>query len=245
MATEPDPAPSTFGRLLEEISWEGNARKYRGGGLGKENVLTTEVFSALDFLPRDAFLGDIFRQAHDGSTAVKTAVAATAEHADVTVLPGDVHPCDSQGQPLGWRLQPDVIIETDTTVCFVEAKRIQTSQFQEHQLFRTLYALHSYANGRDALMLVITAQPPPYRIQRHGRLTIGESIHRSLDTVSHAEDQATLRLLTDTSICWITWEDIAVLASEAAAGLTDLPGPVQRTVDRLAASIGDAIHRHA
>ncbi len=245
MATDPDPVPSTFGRLLEEISWEGNARRYRGGGLGKENVLTAEVFSALDFLPRDIFLGDIIRHAHDGSTAVKTAVAATAENAQVTVLPGDIHPHDSQGQPLGWRLQPDVIIETDATVCFVEAKRIQTSQFQEHQLLRTLHALHSYANGRNALMLVITAQPPPYRVQRHGRLTIGESIHRSLDTVTHTEDQTTLRLLADTSICWITWQDIAVLASEAAGGLTDVPGPVQGTVDRLSASIGDAIQRHA
>ena len=39
--------PSAIGRLLDEISWEGNARKYRGGGLGRENVLTVEVFSAL------------------------------------------------------------------------------------------------------------------------------------------------------------------------------------------------------
>lgn len=31
---------SMIGRLLDEISWEGNAKKYRGGGRGKENVLT-------------------------------------------------------------------------------------------------------------------------------------------------------------------------------------------------------------
>ena len=27
-------SPSTLGRLLEEISWEGNARHYRQGGRG-------------------------------------------------------------------------------------------------------------------------------------------------------------------------------------------------------------------
>ena len=43
--------------LLDELSWEGNAWKYREGGLGLENVLTAEVFQALDFLPREAFLG--------------------------------------------------------------------------------------------------------------------------------------------------------------------------------------------
>ena len=42
-------SPSAMGRLLEEISWEGNARKYRHGGRGLENVLTAEFFLALDF----------------------------------------------------------------------------------------------------------------------------------------------------------------------------------------------------
>ena len=54
---------SAIDRLLDELSWEGNARKYRGGGRGLENVLTAEVFQALDFLPRDAFLGAVLRGA--------------------------------------------------------------------------------------------------------------------------------------------------------------------------------------
>jgi len=56
-----DPAAHTVkhsfvGRLLEEISYEGKkVRVYRDGGLGRENVLTTEVFQALDFMPRTLF----------------------------------------------------------------------------------------------------------------------------------------------------------------------------------------------
>lgn len=49
---------TVLGRLLEELSWDGNTIKaYRYGGRGFENVLTAEVFQALYFLPRQAFLG--------------------------------------------------------------------------------------------------------------------------------------------------------------------------------------------
>jgi hypothetical protein len=48
---------SFIGRLLEEISWQGAQIKgYRGGGVGFENVLTIEIFQALDFLPPLSFL---------------------------------------------------------------------------------------------------------------------------------------------------------------------------------------------
>ncbi|MBD2648195.1 hypothetical protein H6G92_18560, partial [Nostoc foliaceum FACHB-393] len=42
-----------IGRLLQELSWVGSTiKEYRDGGRGFENVLTAEVFLALDFLPR-------------------------------------------------------------------------------------------------------------------------------------------------------------------------------------------------
>jgi hypothetical protein len=56
---------SVLGRLLEELSWEGSSiRRYRHGGRGYDNVLTAEVLLALDFLPRQAFLGAVLRVAH-------------------------------------------------------------------------------------------------------------------------------------------------------------------------------------
>lgn len=49
-----------IGQLLQHISWVGNTVKaYRNGGQGFEDVLTAEVFLALDFLPRQSFLGAV------------------------------------------------------------------------------------------------------------------------------------------------------------------------------------------
>jgi len=55
-AISPNRANSAIGSLLDEITWEGNARVYRGGGSGRENVLTTEVFWGRGLLPRRQFL---------------------------------------------------------------------------------------------------------------------------------------------------------------------------------------------
>ncbi len=55
---------SIIGRLLEEISWEGNAAPYRRGGRGRENVLTAEVMASLDLLPRTHFLAEVLLAGH-------------------------------------------------------------------------------------------------------------------------------------------------------------------------------------
>ena len=48
---------SIIGSLLSEISWEASkTTRYRDGGQGLENVLTTEVLQVLYFLPRQHFL---------------------------------------------------------------------------------------------------------------------------------------------------------------------------------------------
>jgi hypothetical protein len=65
---------SRVGRLLEEISWEGNTRPYRQGGRGRGNALTTEVFALPDWLPRQAFLGAVLAAAH-GADAARTEAA--------------------------------------------------------------------------------------------------------------------------------------------------------------------------
>jgi len=83
------PIPSAIARLLEELSWGGKqgADRLRGGGRYLENVLTAEVLQALDFLPRNAFLAQIFRAA-SGADLARERHAAAAEDATVTVLPG-------------------------------------------------------------------------------------------------------------------------------------------------------------
>ena len=115
---------SPVGRLLEEISWEGNARPYRHGGRGRENVLTTEVFALLDWLPRQAFLGAVLAAAH-GADQVRSEAAAEVEAMTVSVLPGDVHGVRTDGAPTPWSVQPDVRLESWRATVWVEAKRIR------------------------------------------------------------------------------------------------------------------------
>lgn len=81
-------APRVLGRLLQEISWEGNARHYRQGGRGLENVLTAEVFQALDFLPRTEFFGRALKSAVGAGGAIQR-LSSEIEGAKLSLLPGD------------------------------------------------------------------------------------------------------------------------------------------------------------
>lgn len=100
---------SLIGRLLDEISWEGNAKKYRGGGRGKENVLTAEVFYPLSFLPRSWFLGQVIAGAHGAQTA-RQRVVDEIEHAELSLLPGDLPLTNS-----AIRVQPDALLTSPST----------------------------------------------------------------------------------------------------------------------------------
>lgn len=237
--------PSAFGRLLEEISWEGNARKYHDGGIGKENVLTVEVFSALDFLPRAAFLGSAIRHSAGGSDVVTAAIADTVEGASMSILPGDIQPHHVDGTDTPWRVQPDVLIETDTICCVVEAKRIRPSQFQEHQLLRTLYALNTHADGRTPLLLLVTGTPPPFKVQHLGIATIEESLEHSLMSVPDEQEREVMRSLAIGNTAWTTWARISQIAEAGSAGLEPVPDEVASAISRLAASICDAVARHS
>lgn len=153
---------SAIRRLLDEISWEGNASKYRDGGLGKENVLTAEVLQALDFLPRDAFLGQVLRNS-EGATLARDHAAANAENLLFDVLPGDL-----ELPGLGIRAQPDALLSSEYGCVFVEAKRIRTSAFAPEQLARELLLTAHYASGRRPLLLLMLGARPLYRFEDTG-----------------------------------------------------------------------------
>ncbi|MEU4746203.1 hypothetical protein AB0G02_37880, partial [Actinosynnema sp. NPDC023658] len=116
---------SVLGRLLDEISWEGaSVRHYRDGGRGRENVLTAEVLTALDFLPRRAFLGAVLDNAHGADQARLTA-SREVEDAELVFLPDEVV-LNPDGRSRGDRLivQPDATITTPSAHVLIEAKRI-------------------------------------------------------------------------------------------------------------------------
>jgi hypothetical protein len=84
----PSDGLSAIGRLLQEVSFE-DARSYHDGGTGRENVLTVEVFQALDFLPREGFLGSVTGAAH-GANRARERLIEDIENTTVEVLIGDI-----------------------------------------------------------------------------------------------------------------------------------------------------------
>lgn len=234
--------PSPVARLLEEISWEGNARRYRDGGRGRENVLTTEVFSALDLLPRSAFLGAVMRAAH-GAQEGRLAVAETIEHADLQVLPGDIKPTWIDTTSTRWTVQPDATITSSTTVCFVEAKRLRSASFQRPQLARTLWALQHSAAGRTPVLLLVLAAAPPITVAGLGRLSVEQAADAGLAGFPPPE-AAEVNSLAATSIAWITWDEISAVTTEAIENLAELPETVQSSITRLSRSVTRAIDWH-
>lgn len=244
-AARPSAEPSAIARLLHEISWEGNARRYRDGAPGRENVLTAEVFAALDFLPREAFLGGVIRGAHGATERVKAAVAAAVEDARVTVLPGDIQPRWMDGIPTPWRVQPDVLIETADVCCLVEAKRIRPSSFQRGQLLRTLLALRTRADGRTPLLLLVLGQPPPVAVAGAGRLHLDTAVQRSLDTLTDQRENKDLARLAADGLAWTTWTEITEVVHRRAGEHGGESDSVRASLSRLAQSVSDSVQRHA
>jgi hypothetical protein len=103
-------SPSVFGRLLEEISWEGNARHYRTGGQGYENVLTAEVLQALDFLPRAGFFARILESvAGAGAASAVRTLTNEAEGTRFSLLPGGVFLETTPSVKSPVEVQPDAV----------------------------------------------------------------------------------------------------------------------------------------
>lgn len=238
----PESNESVIGRLLEEISWEGaGVRAYRDGGRGRENVLTAEVLWPLSLLPRDAFWGEVLRQAH-GADESRRRAATDAEDArfillpDQVVLPGNVV------------VQPDATVSSPDSFVLVEAKRIRRSSFQAHQLPRELAAVMNHANDRAPLLLLILGAPPPVAVQSRGRISIADAIAAAgpaLDDWLIAADAEEVLAGLDQVVAWITWSEIAAIVTDAAAGASKWAGGAHRTIDRLVHEVTRAIARHA
>jgi len=168
---------SPLGRLLEELSWEGNANKYREGGRGLENVLVTEVFSALDLLPRRAFLGEILAAAH-GADVARAATIESIEDAVVDLLPGG--PDLALGGP---NIQPDAYLHLPDATVLVEAKRIRSGAFQPEQLAREFLTLMRDHQTTYRLLLLVLPKPPPVPVSGLGQLEVVEAITSQLPAV--------------------------------------------------------------
>ena len=238
-------------RLLETLSWDGaTIKKYRQGGAGQENVLTAEVLSALDFLPREAFLGEVLRCAH-GDQSTLALVAAEAEAAEITVLGEDIH-LKPSGARHGERmtLQPDAVIEMPGTFVLVEAKRIRKpALFGDDQLAKSLAVAVARAENRRALVLVVMGAPPPIRIRSGGpAVSIEESVRAHLPAISSGSDfdldDARMIRETDSTMAWVTWSEVRDICVRSLASYDDALPTIRGAVTRLVESIVCAVDRH-
>jgi len=241
--------PSLLGRLLAEISWEGNARPYRDGGRGRENVLTTEIFQALDFLPRTGFLGRVIRSA-EGAAETRRMMASQIEEAVIELLPGDIllSRKGAGSEPLC--LQPDGIIQTPDVYCLLEAKRIRSGAFQPQQLAREYLTVLREAGGRHPLLLLVLPEAPPVSVRGHGRLSLEEAIARWITSILpqlDAELPSAEELVKGihSTVAWVTWSTVS---EGVAAGLEDLNCPdasISGSISRLVQSVRQAIEWHS
>ena len=241
-----DRSPSVLRRLLTEISWEGTTTQYRSGGEGFENVLTAEVFQALDLLPRTEFLGGVVAALHgDDIEGTRSRVLMEIEGAEVDLLPGSLP--RGRGDP-DYDVQPDATLSTSGAFVLLEAKRLRRSSFQAHQLPREFVAVHRYAEGRAPLLLLVLPKPPPVSVAGHGSLSIREAIQLNFGTKSgaHATYEQVARL-TDTiasSTAWITWSEIQDVVRRQASAFPSGTQSIAGCVSRLAALVEHAVVFH-
>jgi hypothetical protein len=236
---------SVIGRLLEEISWEGaDVRAYRDGGRGRENVLTAEVLWPLSCLPRDAFLGEVIRQAH-GADHVRAIAAHEIEAGHITLLPDQI-----ELGPTKVVVQPDATIVSPGKWILVEAKRLRTSSFQPEQLAREYVALIRESPDKTPLLLLLLGSPPPVTVKGAGRLSIEEAISSKLQSVLDRTPEVTAsfdELLTRLPevVAWTTWGNVRDVVSRQLPRYADASDGLTGTVMRLVDSVVTAIDWHA
>ena len=242
---------TVLGRLLEELSWEGHERiksAYRAGGRGQENVLAAEVLMPLDFLPRTSFLGEVLSAAH-GADRARAAAAADVEQLRLSFLDQLYVPSRSTPNKHAFEVQPDAQLISDQSYVLVEAKRIRQAQFQAQQLSREYVTVLHHAADRVPLLLLILGSEPPVKVDKHGRLDIGDAIRLYLEEI-HAQVDSDLTLeelyeRVDETWAWITWSEVAAIVAQQAEGFHNSDTSVDGCVRRLSAAVGRAIAWHS
>jgi hypothetical protein len=243
--------PTTVSRLLWHVSWGGNANPYRAGGQGLEDVLTAEVFQALDFLPRGSFIRKVLDGAH-GARETMSTLTAEVEDIEVAYLPGDIPVCDPSLLGNGPHVQPDVILRSPSVLCFVEAKRTKSGgSFQFGQLAREYLAVCREARNshQKPLLLLVLPKEPPFHVGKVGPRTIGEELSGVTDpcgpdqagrSIAHAEEPE-----WDGVVAYVTWHEIQRTVQSAVEGFGSEDDSVVRTVRRLAKTLQNSVDWHS
>lgn len=242
---------SAINRLLIEMSWcQWSADDYRTGGHHREDVLTTHVLQAIDFLPR-SFLAAVLRQSARGVGQCLLDAADRIDEASVTVLPNDPYlgsvPKSSLHFP---RVQPDAIVESPHVYGWVEAKRVNGGSFQETQLAREYYSATKSADGRQPFLLLLVGEPPPVRVANVGRVSVVDGIGHGLTELHaglspHPESLDRLVASIDLRVGWLTWSELGNVLNHHLNVYASAPRDVFGTLTRIVESASTAIEVHS
>ena len=243
---------SIIGSLLSEISWEGSkVTRYRNGGQGLENVLTSEVFQILYFLPRTHFLGEIVKNLHTKNALAIDKLVNEIEQSEFDLFPGNYYLIE---EPLshqkGMAVQPDSLLISDSVYTLIEVKRIRRSSFQKEQLAREFYLVCREAKNKMPLLLLIIPKEPPVSIAGGGKKNIVEHIKETLKKVYLQADSSVLSLeeltsLVENHVAWITWEEIYNLVKKQVLNYDSNNHSEKNSVERLCNALLEAIERHS
>lgn len=246
MEAMPSLAMSMVGKLLEEVSWE-QTTSYRQGGRGRENVLSAEVMMALDFLPRDRFLGAVIRAAK-GADNARNVLINEIEDAELRFLPGDMTLAPNRPGNDQLVVQPDALITSTSSFVLVEAKRVRASSFQPEQLAKEYSATIAHAGTRTPLILLLGAEPPVL-VRGRGRMGLEQAISSELESVLLRANNE--HLMMDRMVeqipevfCWITWAELSAVVGCQAACFSSADPSVNASVRRLAKSVCSSIAWH-
>lgn len=249
----PQPA-SLISHLLWGISWEGRNvnEKYRNGGRGVEEVLTTEVLLGLEFLPRRPFCERLIKHLSSGRTfgpflddqeieSLRFLSAPTGRHA--------LKP-DAANHQAAIDVQFDAMAETDHSRIFIEAKRIRSSSFQEEQLARTFIIALRESGNLNSRMLVLLGHPPPITIRNVGKCDIKDGILARLDAVYDKTDYIDFTLSEakeriDECVAWITWQEITEVIEAAMNEYDNSDASTYAAIGRIAEFINGSIKWHS
>jgi hypothetical protein len=217
--------------------------------------LTAEVFQALDLLPRAAFLGKILRTCVTGAPETVNALADEVETLAIHLLPGDIFLQPDTTKPLS--VQPDVIINSTSVYCLVEAKRIRPgARFQPEQLTReylavvqeaTITAVRKGPAKRPLLLLVLPSGPEIAVAGTSGKMDIPTAVSSSLETVLRRckhELRAALPADLSSVIAYTTWDSLANSLTKAQRAFTNPDESVRGSAERIANTALAAIRWH-
>lgn len=224
---------SPLRQLLDDICREDDIRRYRGGGIGKENVLAAEVFQLLDLLPRSTFLGPVLDDVHDGHGR---GLGMDPEGLSVSVLPGDLV---TDGAEV--RVRPDALITSGSLFALVDAKGVRRAAFPPQQLAREVLVTRDRAEGRRAVHLLVLGSPPPVQVRGLGPLRVEDALAVGLDLLA---DRVADRSVDGVETLWTTWDTISQRVGRSLQEFTNADPSVVLSVHRMADAVRETIDIH-